>query len=101
MYISIGAELGIPGLVAFAWLLSTLFKEGWQVFRESTSSFSRQVARGYLATLIALLVINLFGVRFERVELTGLFWLYSALVVRLNMDRKMIEQDRPALSASS
>lgn len=96
MYVSIGAELGIPGLVAFAWLLSTLFKEGWQVFRESTSSFSRQVARGYLATLVALLVINMFGVRFERVELTGLFWLYSALVVRLNMDRMIIASDQPA-----
>ena len=88
MYISVGAEMGLMGLTAFLWLLGTLFKEGWILFKQGATAFSRQLAGGYLAALVALLVINIFGVRFVRVELTGLFWLFSALVVRLNINHR-------------
>lgn len=64
-YVQIGAELGIPGIVAFLLLLRSLFKTGWQVARSKRpehpeSARERALAEALLAALIGYCVAGFF-----------------------------------------
>ena len=83
MYVKIGAEMGLLGLSIFIWLLVVFIKEAIILYRAKSDQFSYNLALGFLSSMVALLVINIFGVRFVRLELTGIFWVYAALMVRM------------------
>ena len=85
MYVKIGAEMGILGLSGFIWMLTVFIKEAKKLYKAKSDHFSHNLALGFLSSMVALLVINIFGVRFVRLELTGIFWVYAALMVRMHL----------------
>lgn len=81
-YLIVGAELGLFGLGVFLWILALIFKNTWFVYRKSQDKFIRALALGFLAGIVGLLVCNIFGSRLDSQELTGFFWILTALIFK-------------------
>ena len=81
-YLIIAAEMGIPALLIFLWILGVaIWKTHW-LYRHAREPFHRAMALGYLAGLFALLVANMFGSRMHSEEMSGYFWILCGLIVR-------------------
>ena len=87
-YLRMLGELGLPGLALFLWLLWTAWRLSLTAAKVSASPFERQMAIGYGAAVIALVVSCMFGDRFYQVTIGGNFWVYSALITDLVQERK-------------
>ena len=75
-------ELGLVGLVFFLLFLGIQFKEGLKLTSESSGWPSRWGA-AFSASILAVFIVNCFGDRFLREELTGYIWISAALTYRL------------------
>jgi len=82
MYLRMTAELGIPGLLLFLIILWSFLKEGVLLARE-TQDWKRIWAVAYTASIISLIIVNIFGDRFFREELTGYVWVSGAIAFKL------------------
>jgi len=82
MYLRMTAELGIPGLLLFLMILWSFLKEGLLLSRE-TQDWKGIWAVAYTASIISLIIVNIFGDRFFREELTGYVWVSGAIAFRL------------------
>ncbi|MFH1857996.1 MAG: O-antigen ligase family protein, partial [Candidatus Omnitrophota bacterium] len=81
-YIIIAAEMGIPALLVFLWIVwVAIWKSRW-LYRHSRNPFYRAMALGFLAGLFGLLMGNMFGSRLDAQEVSGHFWVLCALVMR-------------------
>ena len=87
-YLRMLGELGILGLALFLWLLWTAWRLGVTGRKVATTPFDRQMALGYGAAVIALVISCMFGDRFSQVTIGGNFWVFSALVTDLVQERK-------------
>lgn len=84
MYLLIAAEMGIPALLVFLWILGVVIRETLRLYRRTPDRFFRGVALGFTAGLGGLLVANLFGSRIASFEIFGYFWILAAIVMRAN-----------------
>jgi O-antigen ligase len=82
MYLRMGAELGVPGLIIFLLLLVCFFKEGFWLSREA-KGWQSTWATAFTASIIAVIIVNCFGDRFFREELTGYIWVGAAIAYKL------------------
>ena len=82
MYPRVLTEAGVLGLVAFLFLLWSIFRAGLTVFHQATDPFSRGVALGFLLGFLGLLVHAIGANMFLIVRIMEPFWLYAALVVK-------------------
>lgn len=82
MYLRMATELGLVGLVFFLLFLGIQFKEGLKLTSESSGWPSRWGA-AFSASILAVFIVNCFGDRFLREELTGYIWISAALTYRL------------------
>lgn len=79
MYLRIGAEMGLLGLASF---LSLLVFPGFTmlcVYRTTGDRFMRGWMLGGIASICGILIVNIFGSRFTREELVGLYWVLVGL----------------------
>ncbi|MFZ5801311.1 MAG: O-antigen ligase family protein [Candidatus Omnitrophota bacterium] len=81
-YIIIAAEMGIPALLSFLWILIVLFIHTRRLYRISKDKFIKAMALGFLAGLAGLLVVNMFGSRMDSDEVSTYFWILAGLVFR-------------------
>lgn len=81
-YIIIAAEMGIPTLLVFLWILFLIIRKTHWLHRHAQDPFHRAMALGILAGLFGLLMANMFGSRLHSEEISGYFWILCALVVR-------------------
>ncbi len=79
MYLRIGAEMGLLGLLSFLTLLAVPGVTMWRVYRTSGDRFMRGWMLGGIASICGILVVNIFGSRFTREELVGLYWVLVGL----------------------
>ncbi len=81
-YLLVAAEMGIPALLVMLWVfVAVMFKIYW-LYRHARDPFHKAVALGFLAGMFGLLMSNMFGSRLDSQEVSGYFWVLSAVIVR-------------------
>jgi len=85
IYLKILAEQGIIGLIIFLLLLFILFIQGIKLFLGGDDDISKSMGLGFAICIIVLLINNIFGDRWSYMELGTYFWVFAALVSRLNI----------------
>jgi O-antigen ligase len=73
LFLNIAAEMGIPALLAFLWLVIILTKEAWSSFRESRDPYLKSLVLGLLGGLWAYLLFEGGGIMIRN-NLLILFW---------------------------
>jgi len=84
IYMKIAAEQGIIGLSIMGILLISFFREGYTLYKKGEDDESKGLGLGFAIAVIVLIINNIFGDRWTYYELAAYFWVYAALVVRLN-----------------
>jgi hypothetical protein len=55
------------------------------LYRTTKDSFARALALGFLGGLFGLMMSNMFGSRLDSQEVSGYFWILTALILRLRI----------------
>ena len=84
-YLLIAAEMGIPTLLVFCWIIWLIFWSSQKLYRKSGDPFIKTISLGMIAGVPSLLVSNIYGCRLNSVEVTSYFWMLSGIIVRWNM----------------
>ncbi|MCX7934743.1 MAG: O-antigen ligase family protein, partial [Planctomycetota bacterium] len=90
-YILLATEMGIPAVVFFLYIIFRLARAAAYLRRHSADWRLQWLAHGCLASIVGVLVANLFGSRMNSQELTSLFWILAGLV--MNAARRLHEGD--------
>ena len=95
-YLLITAETGVGGLVAFLLILGVPFYSMLKIYRTSGDRFIRGWMLGAMAGICGMIVVNIFGSRFGREELVGLYWVmlgltYAYIYLRRNRMKGIAE----------
>ena len=83
-YLLLAAEMGLPALFTFLWILGLVSSETLRLYRGAPDRFLRGVALGFAGGLAGLVVVCMFGSRITSFEIFAYFWILAALVVRAN-----------------
>jgi len=87
-YMRMLGELGLFGLLLFAWFQWRCIKLGLDGARAARDRFDRQLAIGVSAASIAMAVSCAFGDRFFSILITGNLWIACALVSDVLIERR-------------
>jgi O-antigen ligase len=82
-YLLIGAEMGIPTLLVFIYLIFSMFRVSFYSFWVSTDRFWKLVCLGTASTVISLAITNIFGSRFNSMIVTGYLWALLAIILKI------------------
>lgn len=78
-YLRMLGELGVLGVLFFAWMLIASFKVGEDLFRARPSPFDRSLGLGVSAAVLAMAVSCAFGDRFFSPIIAGAMWMAIGL----------------------
>ena len=81
MYLSIAAEVGIPGLLAFLYVMYGHAYKAWQLLKKPLAPWLNGVLLGLVAATAALTVSGFTDYILFNIELSMLFWLLNAVIV--------------------
>lgn len=84
-YPRILVETGIIGMLAFLWLMLSLFRIGISTWRDSHDDLLRGLSVGLLAGLVGLLVHAIGANTFIIVRIMEPFWFLTGLVIALSL----------------
>ena len=87
LFLQVGVDMGLPGLIAFTALLICLFVMLIPALRRRNQPLHWTLAAGALGALVTLLVGGIFDVANWGVKLAFVDWLVVALVVLLHRER--------------
>lgn len=97
MFLRVGAEMGVFGLLSFLLILFVPFATMQRVYRTTADGFMRGWMLGGMASVLGIVVVNIFGSRFVREELVGLHWvLVSLTYAYVYLRRRRLAQRSPA-----
>jgi len=82
-YLILAAEMGIPALLVFLWILGLAVWKTRSLYLKTNDPFAKGLALGWLGGLFGLLMSNMFGSRLDSQEISSYFWILCALVMRL------------------
>ena len=82
-YPRILVETGIVGMLAFAWLVYTLFHVGLSTWRYAQDDLLRGLSVGLIAGLVGLLVHAIGANTFIIVRIMEPFWFLAGIVIAL------------------
>jgi putative inorganic carbon (HCO3(-)) transporter len=85
--LEVAVETGIPGALAFAWLLAALFARAHRRFWGSNDVAIGWLAVGAISAIAGMMAHGLFDTVFYRPQVQFIFWLSVALLVALPSDR--------------
>ncbi len=81
IFLQIGAEIGLFGLVTLLWLLIRVFKIGWETLRRTKDDYLQALTIGLLASLIASLIDQEFDFTWWVGRLFIFFWVLLAVLL--------------------
>jgi O-antigen ligase len=95
-YLLIASEMGVGGLAAFLLVLLVPFFSMWRVYRTSGDRLIRGWMLGLMGSVCGMIMVNIFGSRFGREELVGLYWIligltYAYIYLRRNRIERLKE----------
>ncbi len=91
-YLFIGAEMGLPALGVYLWLLGMLATETFRFHKIAGPGLPQALGLGFWAGAASLLVSELYVIRLDALEVSGYFWILAGLITSL----KRMEESRPA-----
>jgi len=92
-YLHMAAEMGIPGLILFFWLMISLFAVVTRVLRKATSPNTYLRVLSISAGLVAILIYAIFGFPFRNPVPSLYFWAFMAY---LSVEDKLMNKDNPS-----
>ncbi|MBI3971998.1 MAG: O-antigen ligase family protein [Chloroflexi bacterium] len=81
LFLQTGVDLGLPGLLAFLWLLALTFRCWWRAWRRITGAAQRAILAGLLAGLAGHLVYGLTDAVTLGAKPGYLLWMVIATIV--------------------
>ena len=91
-YVRTLPELGIIGLLAFLWLLWTIFKQSLKVYNEVDDELYKGLSLGFLAGFIGLTIHALTTNTFLILRIMEPFWFVAGMVMLLPKLREIHEE---------
>jgi O-antigen ligase len=82
LYVKILVETGVVGLGLFIILIWRLIQIGWRLHRTATTSFHASIGFGLVLWMGCALITNIFGDRWNYIQINGYLWTISALSLR-------------------
>lgn len=79
-YMKTLAEQGIIGIALLAIVLLKAFLSGMRLYRKGTTAFQSALGLGFMGTVLAMSVTNVFGDRWSYFVLGGYFWIIWGIV---------------------
>lgn len=76
-------ETGLVGMATFLLLMWAIFRTGWHCYRDAKDPYQQGLALGFLLGFLALLVHSVGSNTFIIVRIMEPFWLYAALIVKM------------------
>jgi len=84
-FLFIAAEMGIPALLVFIWLLAAVFWNIRLLYRQTEDPFAKALALGLLGGFFGLVMSSLYVSRTDSQEIASYFWIFAALVLRFRI----------------
>lgn len=84
-YLILAAEMGIPTLLIFLWIIWMAFWNTLRLYKTTNDEFTKSFALGFLGGIFGLLMGNMFGSRLIAQEVSSYLWILMALVQRLRI----------------
>jgi putative inorganic carbon (HCO3(-)) transporter len=103
-YLKLLVETGILGLALFLWMLGKLFWVGLKFSRRAKDPFYASLGLGLGAWLVTAFVANLFGDRWNYLQVCGYLWVIAGMVAQAMLveaaepDETDVTEDIEALS---
>jgi O-antigen ligase len=82
-FIRVLVETGLLGLTAFIFLLYSIFKEGWRVYKATEDKLYKGITMGFLAGLLGMIVHALGANTFIIIRIMEPFWLLAGIVMAI------------------
>lgn len=100
-YLIIAAEMGLPALLVFLWIILAVTWNTFVLYRSTQDPFAQALALGFLGGLFGLLASNMFGSRLDSQEVSSYFWILAALMMRLRiLDAKDLQAKEDLLDSN-
>lgn len=100
-YLIIAAEMGVPTLLVFLWILGIVFWKTRWLYRHAQDRYFKALALGWLGGLGGLLVANMFGSRLHSEEISSYFWILCGLILRaIALERQAARAALPAAASA-
>ena len=80
-FIDMAVDSGLLGLGIFIWLLVTIYKVGFQIFKKLEEGYFKGIAWGFLGSLTAFLIAGLSQYNFGDSEVVMLFYFLLGMVM--------------------
>ncbi|MCX7910140.1 MAG: O-antigen ligase family protein [Endomicrobia bacterium] len=80
-------EVGLLGLVFFLWMIFTIFKEAFFVFKNASDSLYKSISLCVISSLVALLVQSIGANTFIIIRIMEPFWFLCGLLVCREFER--------------
>jgi len=80
-FIDMAVDSGLLGLGIFIWLLVTIYKVGFHIFKELEEGYFKGIAWGFLGSLTAFLIAGLSQYNFGDSEVVMLFYFLLGMVM--------------------
>jgi O-antigen ligase len=84
-FLKLLVETGILGLTLFLWLLAKTFRVGLALSRRAKDPFYASLGLGLAGWLVTAFVANLFGDRWNFLQVCGYLWIIAGMVAHALM----------------
>ncbi len=81
LYIQMLVDTGLVGLTAIFYMWGHLWRRSWRLWKTATDPSRRIFGECFLACLVAIVMVNIFGIRFYNFMEIGYFWALCAVLV--------------------
>jgi O-antigen ligase len=82
LYVKVLVETGAVGLVLFCLLFWRLYRLGWRLYRTASDPFLASLGLGFALWMVCAVCTNVFGDRWNYVQINGYMWTFCAMAVR-------------------
>lgn len=81
-YLKTLSEQGIVGIIFLMLIFIMAFRSGWRLYNMGRTTFYQGLGFGFMGSVIAIMITNIFGDRWSYFMLGSYFWIFWGLVDR-------------------
>lgn len=87
-FLFIPAEMGIPALFVFLWMLGLMLTQSIWIYVVSRDAFYRPLSLGFLGGIFGYIVSNCYAPRLDYPEIVSYFWILAAILFLWEKEKK-------------